>query len=118
MPVSPVQCNWLEYQIHICAVVMGVRLHFPSDDILASTSQLFSCDGRACLLGSSTFGVWTGDQEPLLAVEHKRAVVSSMKNNYSLGLRNSTPGQWHNQRQATTFWKYGPSRRMLRQTFL
>lgn len=27
MPVPPVQCDWFEYQIHICAVVTGVRLH-------------------------------------------------------------------------------------------
>lgn len=118
MPVSPVQCNWFEYKIHICAIVVGVRLHFSSYALLASSSQLFSCAGRTCLLGSSTFGVWTGGQGPLLAVEHKTAVESSMKNNYSLGLQNSMPGKWHNQIQPTICWKYGPSIHMLRQKFL
>lgn len=105
-------------KIHICAIVVGVRLHFSSYALLASSSQLFSCAGRTCLLGSSTFGVWTGGQGPLLAVEHKTAVESSMKNNYSLGLQNSMPGKWHNQIQPTICWKYGPSIHMLRQKFL
>lgn len=90
-------------KVHICAVVRGVRLYFSSAPLLTSTSQLFSCDGRTCVWGSSAFGVWTGGREPLLAVEHKTAVESSMKNNYSLGLQNSMPVWWYSQRQPTTF---------------
>lgn len=102
-----VQLVWVPDSHLFCSY--GCQVAFPFWWSSGFYFTAFSCDGRTCLLGSSTFGVWTGDQEPLLAVEHKTSVVSSMKNNYSLGLRNSTPRQWHNQRQPTTFWKYGPS---------
>lgn len=78
-----------EYEMHLCTVLMDIRLHFPSDPLLTSASLTQQWN---MLVGKLSFRAGTGGQEPVLAVEHKMVVERSTQNNYSLGLQKSKPG--------------------------
>jgi len=105
-----VSCTaWLvcsECEMHLYAVLMDVRLHYPSDPLLTSVFLMW---GWNMLVGKLSFRVVTIRSRTYAGCETpKQSWRGIQRTIVHLVCKHGKPGWWHCQRQSATCWNGKP----------